>query len=53
MIVTNRFVPVSAYQDVLTARTCNGHPLPCNAAGDCVSEADSAEIFSLNNFEAE
>jgi len=43
----------SAYQDVITARTCNDHPLPCNAAGDCVSEADATEIFALGNFEAD
>jgi len=42
-----------AYQDVLTARTCNDHPLPCNAAGDCISEEDAAEIFALGNFEAD
>jgi hypothetical protein len=39
------------YQDILTARVCNGHPLPCNAAGDCVSEEDAAEIFELGNLE--
>ncbi|KAH9036246.1 phosphoglycerate mutase-like protein [Lactarius hengduanensis] len=39
------------YQDILTARTCNDHPLPCNAAGDCVSEEDAEEIFELGNFE--
>ncbi|KAI0302453.1 phosphoglycerate mutase-like protein [Multifurca ochricompacta] len=39
------------YQDVLTSRVCNDHPLPCNAAGDCVSEQDAAEIFELGNYE--
>jgi hypothetical protein len=53
IVLTNHFVPVSSYQDVVTARTCNDHPLPCNAVGDCVSEADAAEIFALGNFEAE
>ncbi|KAH9033546.1 histidine phosphatase superfamily [Lactarius pseudohatsudake] len=42
---------VVLYQDILTARTCNNHPLPCNAAGDCVSEEDAEEIFELGNFE--
>ncbi|KAH8980764.1 phosphoglycerate mutase-like protein [Lactarius hatsudake] len=41
------------YQDILTARVCNDHPLPCNAAGDCVSEEDAAEIFELGNLEGE
>ncbi|KAH9067513.1 phosphoglycerate mutase-like protein [Lactarius vividus] len=41
------------YQDILTARICNDHPLPCNAAGDCVSEEDAAEIFELGNLEAD
>jgi hypothetical protein len=44
---------VTFYQDILTARVCNGHPLPCNAAGDCVSEEDAAEIFELGNLEFE
>jgi hypothetical protein len=42
-----------AYQDVLTARTCNDHPLPCNTAGDCVSEEDAAEVFAPSNLEVE
>ncbi|KAH9039872.1 phosphoglycerate mutase-like protein [Lactarius pseudohatsudake] len=41
------------YQDILTARVCNDHPLPCNAAGDCVSEEDAVEIFELGNFEGD
>ncbi|KAI0264145.1 phosphoglycerate mutase-like protein [Gloeopeniophorella convolvens] len=39
------------YQDVLTSRVCNDHPLPCNTAGDCVSEEDAAQIFELGNIE--
>jgi len=39
------------YQDVLTSRVCNNHPLPCNAAGECVSEEDAAKIFELGNLE--
>jgi hypothetical protein len=39
------------YQDILTSRVCNDHPLPCNAAGDCVSKEDAAEIFELGNLE--
>ncbi|KAI0289333.1 histidine phosphatase superfamily [Russula brevipes] len=39
------------YQDILTSRVCNDHPLPCNAAGECVSEEDAAEIFELGNLE--
>ncbi|KAH8994589.1 phosphoglycerate mutase-like protein [Lactarius akahatsu] len=41
------------YQDILTARVCNDHPLPCNAAGGCVSEEDAAEIFELGNLEGD
>ena len=44
---------VTFYQDLLTARVCNGHPLPCNATGVCVSEEDAAEIFELGNLEYE
>ncbi|KAF8483947.1 phosphoglycerate mutase-like protein [Russula ochroleuca] len=39
------------YQDVVAARICNGHPLPCNGSGDCVSEEDADEIFELGNLE--
>ncbi|KAI9429543.1 phosphoglycerate mutase-like protein [Lactarius psammicola] len=41
------------YQDILTSRVCNDHPLPCNSAGECVSEEDAAEIFELTNLEAD
>ncbi|KAH9956432.1 histidine phosphatase superfamily [Russula dissimulans] len=41
------------YQDVLTSRVCNDHPLPCNAAGECVSEEDAAKIFELGNLESD
>ncbi|KAI9463914.1 phosphoglycerate mutase-like protein [Russula earlei] len=37
--------------DALSARTCHGHPLPCNAAGTCVSEADAASVFAIGDFE--
>ncbi|KAH9052594.1 histidine phosphatase superfamily [Lactarius vividus] len=40
------------YQDILTSRVCNDHPLHCNAAGDCVSEEDAKKIFELGNVEA-
>ena len=39
--------------DALTARTCNGHPLPCSDASLCVSEADAASVFALGDFEYE
>ena len=40
--------------DALTARTCNGHPLPCSDASSlCVSEADAASVFALGDFEYE
>ncbi|KAH9980673.1 phosphoglycerate mutase-like protein [Russula compacta] len=39
------------YQDVLTSRVCNDHPLPCNEAEECVSEDDAAKIFELGNLE--
>ena len=39
--------------DALTARTCHGHPLPCDAAGTCVSEADAASVFAIGDFEYE
>ncbi|KAH8988416.1 phosphoglycerate mutase-like protein [Lactarius akahatsu] len=38
--------------DALTARTCNGHPLPCSGDGSsCVSEADAASVFAIGDFE--
>ncbi|KAI9454987.1 phosphoglycerate mutase-like protein [Lactarius psammicola] len=43
--------PFISYQDVLTSRTWNDHPLHCNAARDCVSEEDAAEVFALGNLE--
>ena len=41
--------------DALTARTCNGHPLPCSGtnASVCVSEADAASVFAIGDFEYE
>ncbi|KAJ3529634.1 hypothetical protein NM688_g7829 [Phlebia brevispora] len=37
--------------DTFTSRTCNGHPLPCNATGACVSNADALQVFSIGDFE--
>jgi len=37
--------------DTFSSRTCNGHPLPCNSTGACVSEADAATVFSIGDFE--
>ncbi|KAH8989038.1 phosphoglycerate mutase-like protein [Lactarius hatsudake] len=38
--------------DALTARTCNGHPLPCSGdESSCVSEADAASVFAIGDFE--
>ncbi|KAI0683289.1 phosphoglycerate mutase-like protein [Cytidiella melzeri] len=37
--------------DTFTSRTCNGHSLPCNATGACVSEADALKVFSIGDFE--
>ncbi|KAI8996247.1 phosphoglycerate mutase-like protein [Trametes punicea] len=37
--------------DTFSSRTCNGHPLPCNSTGACVSEADAARVFSIGDFE--
>lgn len=37
--------------DAFTSRTCHGHPLPCNKAGACVSEADADAIHELGHFE--
>lgn len=39
--------------DALTARTCHGHPLPCNKAANdtCVSENDAASVFAIGDFE--
>jgi hypothetical protein len=40
--------------DALTARTCHGHPLPCNdTTGTCLSEADAASVFAIGDFEYE
>lgn len=39
--------------DALTARTCHGHPLPCNNATNdmCISEDDAASVFAIGDFE--
>ncbi|KAF8498089.1 phosphoglycerate mutase-like protein [Russula emetica] len=39
--------------DALTARTCHGHPLPCNNAANntCVLEDDAASVFAIGDFE--
>ncbi|KAL6303379.1 phosphoglycerate mutase-like protein [Sparassis latifolia] len=39
------------YFDTFTSRTCHGHPLPCNAKGECVSAEDAARVFALGDFE--
>jgi len=39
------------YFDVLSSRTCHGHPLPCNSTSACVSEDDAARVFALGDFE--
>lgn len=39
--------------DALTARTCHGHPLPCNAEGTCVSAANATSVFAIGDFEYE
>ncbi|KZT03230.1 phosphoglycerate mutase-like protein [Laetiporus sulphureus 93-53] len=37
--------------DTFSSRTCNGHPLPCNASGVCVSESDASRVFAIGDFE--
>ncbi|EIW56337.1 phosphoglycerate mutase-like protein [Trametes versicolor FP-101664 SS1] len=37
--------------DTFSSRTCNGHPLPCNSTGACVSDADAAKVFAIGDFE--
>ncbi|ETW79038.1 hypothetical protein HETIRDRAFT_323470 [Heterobasidion irregulare TC 32-1] len=37
--------------DTFTSRTCHGHPLPCNATGACVSEADASRVHAIGDFE--
>ncbi|KAI0054788.1 phosphoglycerate mutase-like protein, partial [Artomyces pyxidatus] len=37
--------------DTFSSRTCNGHTLPCNSTGACVSEADAAQVFAIGDFE--
>ncbi|KAI0369550.1 phosphoglycerate mutase-like protein [Pilatotrama ljubarskyi] len=37
--------------DTFSSRTCNGHPLPCNSTGACVSEQDAAQVFAIGDFE--
>lgn len=37
--------------DTFTSRTCNGHPLPCNSTGACVSEQDAAKVFAIGDLE--
>ena len=41
--------------DALTARTCNGHPLPCPStnASVCVTDADAVSVFAIGGFEYE
>ncbi|KAI5117269.1 hypothetical protein M0805_000999 [Coniferiporia weirii] len=37
--------------DTFTSRTCNGHPLPCNSTGGCVSEEDADRVHAIGDFE--
>ncbi|KAL5520558.1 hypothetical protein ACEPAG_9782 [Sanghuangporus baumii] len=37
--------------DTFTSRTCNGHPLPCNSTGSCVSEEDASLVHAIGDFE--
>ncbi|THH16964.1 hypothetical protein EW146_g3768 [Bondarzewia mesenterica] len=37
--------------DTFTSRTCNGHTLPCNSTGACVSEADASKVHAIGDFE--
>src|ERR1700722_12479016 len=37
--------------DAFSSRTCHGHPLPCNPAGECVSQEDADKVFSIGDFE--
>ncbi|TFY78410.1 hypothetical protein EWM64_g5599 [Hericium alpestre] len=37
--------------DTFTSRTCNGHPLPCNATGACVSDWDADTVHAIGDFE--
>ncbi|KIN93474.1 hypothetical protein M404DRAFT_171145 [Pisolithus tinctorius Marx 270] len=37
--------------DTFTARTCHGHPLPCNVSGACVSQEDAKMVFSIGDWE--
>jgi 2-phosphoxylose phosphatase len=37
--------------DTFTSRTCNGHPLPCNSTGSCVSEVDASKVHEIGDWE--
>ena len=37
--------------DTFASRTCNGHPLPCNSTGACVSQEDASRVFAIGDFE--
>ncbi|KII94408.1 hypothetical protein PLICRDRAFT_101602 [Plicaturopsis crispa FD-325 SS-3] len=37
--------------DAFTSRTCNGHTLPCNSTGSCVSQEDADTVHALGDFE--
>jgi len=39
------------YFDTFNSRTCHGHPLPCNATGACVSDADADMVRAIGDFE--
>jgi hypothetical protein len=62
MMLSVQFIPAiffptkfsdDRFFDALTARTCHGHPLPCNSATNntCVSEDDAASVFAIGDFE--
>ncbi|KAI0040100.1 phosphoglycerate mutase-like protein [Auriscalpium vulgare] len=37
--------------DTFASRTCNGHTLPCNSTGACVSQEDADRVFAIGDFE--
>ncbi|EIW76979.1 phosphoglycerate mutase-like protein [Coniophora puteana RWD-64-598 SS2] len=37
--------------DTFTSRTCNDHPLPCNASGACVTWEEAETVFGIGDWE--
>ncbi|KAG6330872.1 hypothetical protein ID866_8217 [Astraeus odoratus] len=37
--------------DSFTARTCHGHPLPCNTSGACITPEDAETVFAIGDWE--